>query len=66
MNVVHLSTLVYIVILIHYSISDHNQCPVHNTIGCLFSDNTIYCPSDYLSDNIPIFSSFNIIYKNVI
>ena len=65
MDVVYLSIVVYIVILIHYSTSDHNQCPAHNIIGCWCNDIKIYCRSDYPGDDIPIFSPSNIIFEKV-
>ena len=65
MDVVYLSIIVYIIILIHYSISDHDQCPAHNTIGCWCIDNHIGCQSDYPGDDIPIFSPSHIIFELV-
>ena len=66
MNVVFLTTLVYIVILLHCVISD-TQCPADGIVGCRCrpSDDNIYCSKVYTGDDVPIFRRSNHVYPVV-
>ena len=63
MNVVYLTTLVSIVILLHYVISD-TRCPADGIVGCWCSgDDGIDCRSGYTGDDVPVFSNSSDVYK---
>ena len=62
MNVVYLTTLVSIVILLHYVISD-TRCPADGIVGCWCSGNHIECNRDYTGDDVPVFSNSNDVYE---